>query len=114
MNEKTSLRLDAVLNRPTTHFNLVAAQLVEAAVRRGEGKLSATGAFSTSTGKYTGRSPKDKFVVQDEVTADTVAWGSVNVPFSEEQFAALYSMVLDYLEGLDEFFVLYGYLGADH
>ena len=113
MNEKTSLRLDAVLNRPTTHFNLVAAQLVEAAVRRGEGKLSATGAFSTSTGKYTGRSPKDKFVVQDEVTADTVAWGSVNVPFSEEQFAALYSMVLDYLEGLDEFFVFDGYVGAD-
>lgn len=113
MNEKTSLRLDAVLNRPTTHFNLVAAQLVEAAVIRGEGKLSATGAFSTSTGKYTGRSPKDKFVVQDEVTADTVAWGSVNVPFSEEQFAALYSMVLDYLEGLDEFFVFDGYVGAD-
>lgn len=51
--------------------------------------------------------------MQDEVTADTVAWGSVNVPFSEEQFAALYSMVLDYLEGLDEFFVFDGYVGAD-
>ncbi|HBG01384.1 MAG TPA: phosphoenolpyruvate carboxykinase (ATP) [Firmicutes bacterium] len=113
MNEKTSLRLDAVLNRSSTHFNLAAAQLVESAVKRGEGKLSSTGAFSTSTGKYTGRSPKDKFIVKDGVTEDTVAWGSVNVPFSEERFGKLFDMVLDHLEQLDELFVFDGYVGAD-
>ncbi|MCK9525104.1 MAG: phosphoenolpyruvate carboxykinase (ATP), partial [Limnochordia bacterium] len=64
MAEKTPLRLEAVLKGPSTRFNLAAAQLTEAAVKRGEGRFSSTGAFSTSTGKYTGRSPKDKFIVK--------------------------------------------------
>lgn len=113
MTEKASLKLEAVLNRTTTRFNLAAAQLVEAAVERGEGRFSSSGAFSTSTGKYTGRSPKDKFIVEDDVTRDTVAWGPVNVPISEENFRNLYQMVLDYLEQQEELFVFDGYVGAD-
>ena len=113
MTEKASLKLEAVLNRTTTRFNLAAAQLVEAAVKRGEGRFSSSGAFSTSTGKYTGRSPKDKFIVEDDVTRDTVAWGPVNVPISEENFRNLYQMVLDYLEQQEELFVFDGYVGAD-
>lgn len=112
MTEKTS-RFGAVLSQPTTRFNLAAAQLAEVAVKRGEGRLSSTGALSTSTGRYTGRSPKDRFVVEDEVTRDSVAWGSVNVPFSEARFETMYQMVLDYLEKLDEVFVFDGYVGAD-
>ncbi|HBN96271.1 MAG TPA: phosphoenolpyruvate carboxykinase (ATP) [Firmicutes bacterium] len=113
MAEKASLRLEVVLNRPSTRFNLSAAQLAEAAIRRGEGRFSSTGAFSTSTGKYTGRSPKDKFIVEDDVSRDTVAWGSVNVPFSEERFRVIFQMALDYLEELDELFEFDGYVGAD-
>lgn len=113
MTEKASLRLEAVLNRSNTRFNLSAAELAEAAIQREEGRFSSTGAFSTSTGKYTGRSPKDKFIVEDNVTRDTVTWGSVNVPFSEEQFRAIFENTLDYLEQLDELFVFDGYVGAD-
>ncbi|HOB39849.1 phosphoenolpyruvate carboxykinase (ATP) [Candidatus Darwinibacter acetoxidans] len=116
MTEARTSRLAAVLNRPSTRFNLSAPQLVEAALRRGEGRLSSTGAFSTTTGKYTGRSPNDKFIVEDEVTRDTVAWGKVNVPFSEEKFHKIYDLVLDFLEQRDELFVFDGYVGAhpDH
>lgn len=112
MTEARTSRLAAVLNRPSTRFNLSAPQLVEAALRRGEGRLSSTGAFSTTTGKYTGRSPNDKFIVEDEVTRDTVAWGKVNVPFSEEKFHKIYDLVLDFLEQRDELFVFDGYVGA--
>ncbi|HHT69370.1 MAG TPA: phosphoenolpyruvate carboxykinase (ATP) [Firmicutes bacterium] len=113
MAEKASLRLEEVLRRPSTRLNLAAAQLTEAAIRRGEGRFSSTGAFSTTTGKYTGRSPKDKFIVEDDITRDSVAWGPVNVPFSEERFQNIYKMVLDYLEQHDELFVFDGYVGAD-
>jgi len=98
MTENRSSRLESILNRPTTHCNLSAPQLVEAALRRGEGTLSSTGALSTTTGKYTGRSPNDKFIVQDELTRDALAWGSVNVPFSEEQFYRIYDLVLGFLD----------------
>lgn len=113
MTTKLSTRLDAVLNRSTTHFNLAAAQLAEFAVKRGEGKFSSTGALTTSTGKYTGRSPNDKFIVLDEVSRDQIAWGSVNVPIDEDKFQSLYKRAVDYLESLDEIFVFDGYVGAD-
>jgi len=113
MTENRSSRLESILNRPTTHCNLSAPQLVEAALRRGEGTLSSTGALSTTTGKYTGRSPNDKFIVQDELTRDALAWGSVNVPFSEEQFSRIYDLVLGFLDEQGELFVFDGYVGAD-
>lgn len=113
MTIKISSKLDAVLDRSTTHFNLSAAQLTEEAVKRGEGQFSSAGAFATTTGKYTGRSPNDKFIVKDEVTADQIEWGSVNVPFSEAKFREMYDKVVDYLEEQDELFVFDGYVGAD-
>ena len=67
------------LNRPgTVHHNLPAAVLIEHAVQRGEGKLAAHGALVAITGRYTGRSPDDKFIVRDDETAQTVWWGKVN------------------------------------
>lgn len=114
MTEKNlSTRLNDVLGRTTTLHNLSSAQLTEAAIRNGEGQLASTGAFSTTTGKYTGRSPKDKFIVQDKVTRDTVAWGPVNVPFEEERFWKMYAMVVEYLEQQDQLYVFDGYVGAD-
>ena len=111
MTDRTA-QLKTVLQRPTTHLNLSVPQLVEAAVKRGEGWLSSTGALSTTTGKYTGRSPQDKFIVEDEITREAVAWGKVNVPFSEEKFYSLYDRVLAFLEEQGELFVFDGFVGA--
>jgi phosphoenolpyruvate carboxykinase (ATP) len=69
--------------------NWGSAQLVEDAVRHGEGLLAKDGPLVVATGKHTGRSAKDKFIVQDAETADTIWWGKTNVPMTPEHFAAL-------------------------
>ncbi len=66
-----------------------------------------------TTGKYTGRSPKDKFIVEDEETKDQVDWGSVNQPISEDIFLNLFNKVTDYLSEQDEIFTFNGFAGAD-
>ena len=68
--------------------NLTPAQLVEHALARGEGKLANTGAFVVTTGKYTGRSPNDRFVVDTPAVHDDIDWGKVNVPISAENTRA--------------------------
>ena len=78
-----------LLSEGRTHFNLSPAVLVEHSIRRNEAKLAANGAIVGYTNR-TGRSPKDKFIVKDETTANTVAWGAVNAPFEPEKFDALY------------------------
>ena len=113
MREAFAARLESILGRDSTMKNLTAPRLVEQAVLRGEGQLSATGALSVETGKYTGRSPKDKFIVKDELTSGTVEWGSVNVPMSEEVFYQLFERVLAYLEERDRLFVFQGFVGSD-
>jgi phosphoenolpyruvate carboxykinase (ATP) len=85
------------------HWNLSPAQLVEQAVLRGEGKLCDNGALAADTGKFTGRSPKDKFIVADEITEDSVWWGDINIKFAPEKFDALYDKVVDYLIGKELF-----------
>ena len=67
---------------PLVHANLSAARLVEIALLGGEGQLAANGALVAVTGKRTGRSPKDKFTVDDAATHELVDWGKVNKPFS--------------------------------
>jgi len=79
--------------------NLSTDQLVEVALERGEGKLTDTGALAADTGEFTGRSPKDKFVVRDAKTEETVWWGSVNQPFAPEKFDSLLNKVIAHLEG---------------
>ena len=63
------------------HRNLSTPQLVEAAIARGEASLADNGALVALTGARTGRSPRDKFIVRDALTSDTVDWGKVNQPF---------------------------------
>lgn len=101
-----------LLGQNNVHRNLFPPQLVEAALRRGEGELAARGSLVAETGKRTGRSPKDKFAVKDSVTENKIAWGSVNLPFSAEKFDALYERVLDYLRS-KELFVQDLFCGAD-
>src|ERR671916_3197373 len=95
------------------HANLPPARLVEASVRRREGLLAENGALVAKTGKRTGRSPKDRFIVEDEVTRDKVAWGRVNKPFPAEAFEPLLEKATGYLGSLEEFFVVDAYAGAD-
>ncbi|OIN60524.1 phosphoenolpyruvate carboxykinase (ATP) [Arsenicibacter rosenii] len=74
--------------------NLSAAELVEHAIRNGEGALTDTGALACDTGEFTGRSPKDRYIVKDETTADEVWWGEVNIPFDADKFDGLYQKML--------------------
>ena len=62
-------------------WNLEPAQLVEEAIKRGEGVLTDTGALMCDTGRFTGRAPNDRFIVQDDTTRDKVWWGNINIPF---------------------------------
>jgi phosphoenolpyruvate carboxykinase (ATP) len=84
-------------NSAQTQANLAVAQLVESALLRGEGRLAADGALVAVTGERTGRSPKDKFIVDDPVTHDLVHWGKVNQAITPERFDALLERVTDYL-----------------
>ena len=92
--------------------NLTPASLVEEAIKRNEGMLTETGALLVKTGKYTGRSPKDKFIVDSEGVHDKIAWGSVNVPTSRETFDTIKNQIIEYLANKD-IFVFDGFAGAD-
>lgn len=96
----------------TAYRNLSPAQLVEAALRRGEGTLSDTGALVVKTGKYTGRSPDDKFIVDTPAVHDEIAWGKINVPIEKAKFDAIKAKILAYLQN-KEIFVFDGFAGAD-
>ncbi len=91
--------------------NLSVAELTEFAVNRGEGTLSDKGALVVNTGKYTGRSPKDRFIVKQKSTENKINWGDVNLPVDESVFDELYSEVVEYLKAKDVF-VFDGLVGA--
>ncbi|MEE4155058.1 MAG: phosphoenolpyruvate carboxykinase [Erythrobacter sp.] len=86
---ETPLLSDGIEIGAQIRANLGTAQLVEAALARGEGRLSKDGALVVETGAHTGRSAKDKFIVRDETTEETVWWGRVNAAMTPEHFAAL-------------------------
>ncbi|WP_175640387.1 phosphoenolpyruvate carboxykinase (ATP) [Metabacillus schmidteae] len=106
--------VNELLNGSNTQKQLSVSQLVEKVIKRGEGKLTSTGAVSVSTGKYTGRSPKDKFIVEEASTVHKIDWGNVNQPISKQHFDNLYTKVLEYLKEKEEIFVFKGFAGADH
>jgi len=88
--------LDGVQN---VYWNLGPAELVETALAAGEGQLCDNGALASDTGEFTGRSPKDRFVVKDAITENAVWWGDINIPFASDDFDALYDRVAAYLGG---------------
>lgn len=98
------------------HWNLGTAPLVEHAVRRGEGLLAKDGPLVVKTGKHTGRSAQDKFIVRDAETENTVWWGKTNKGMSPEHFAALKADFLAHLGTKDTLFVqdLYGGSQPEH
>lgn len=101
-----------LINTDTIYYNLSPAQLTEKALERQEGILSDTGALVITTGKYTGRSPDDKFIVDTPEIHNSIAWGDVNYPIDRKAFQNLYQKVLAYLQRR-EIFVFDGFAGAD-
>ena len=106
-NRVPSHGLDAqgIRTGATLHWNMTTAPLVEQAVARGEGKLTAHGALLVDTGKFTGRSVKDKYIVRDAATEDTINWGPINQPMGAEHWANLKADFMAALAGQDELFV---------
>lgn len=97
-NLKESIGLD---NLGNVFWNLSPAELVEDTVLLGQGVLTDSGALSVSTGEFTGRSPKDRFIVFDDKTEKTVWWGDINKKFDGDKFDALYNRMKAYLTGKD-------------
>jgi phosphoenolpyruvate carboxykinase (ATP) len=104
--------IKALASGPQVHLNLQVAQLVETALLRGEARLAANGALLATTGSRTGRSPRDKFIVDDDATHNVVDWGRVNQPFLSERFEALLERVTQHMKERDVF-VEDLYCGAD-
>lgn len=96
--------IEKVLSKVSkAHSNLTPAELVEAALQRGEGQLADSGALAADTGEFTGRSPKDKFCVKDAKTENTVWWGDVNQPFDSDKFDTLLNKVINHWTGKEVF-----------
>jgi phosphoenolpyruvate carboxykinase (ATP) len=91
-------RIENLLLRAQIYYQLPADKLVSQALQRKQGVLSETGALVVSTGAFTGRSPADKFIVSDHLTAETVDWNKFNKPISEACFLLLKSDVIAYLD----------------
>ena len=90
-------------NVSAAYWNLTPKELIEKTIARKEGVLTDTGALAVDTGEFTGRSPKDKFLVYDNITKDTVWWGDINIKFDPEKFDKLYEKVTNYLSGKEIF-----------
>ena len=99
------------LNPSVVYRNLSSKKLIEMAVARNEGVLTKTGAFSVTTGQYTGRSPEDRFVVVDKLTHKTVDWGKINKPFPPKKFDQILNKMKKYQKS-KELFVFDGWAGA--
>ncbi|HXT47331.1 MAG TPA: phosphoenolpyruvate carboxykinase (ATP), partial [Gemmatimonadaceae bacterium] len=95
------------------HWNLVAPELIQEAVRRDEGKLADMGPFVAITSPHTGRSPNDKFIVRDPDVEKDVWWGKVNQAMTPEHFDALHADVRKYLDASSDLFVQDLWSGAD-
>ena len=97
----------------TVHWNYLLPDLISHAIRRGEGRLSAHGAFVSNTLPRTGRSPNDKFIVKEVSSQDKIWWGKFNKPTEHATFEYMLGKVRGYLDGRPELFVQDLYCGAD-
>jgi len=116
-NEGTSVSSHGVeeigiADAATVYWNLPPAALYEHAVRRGEARIAAEGPLAAATGRHTGRSPNDKFLVKEPASEADIWWGEVNRPFELERFERLLARVREHVAGRD-LYVFDGYAGAD-
>ncbi len=110
--KKIDLEKYGIINAKEVYRNLPVARLTEKAVQREEGMLAENGALCVYTGKYTGRSPDDRFIVDEPGTRGDIDWGKVNMPVSPEVFEGVYKRMGAYLQNR-EIFVFDGFAGAD-
>ncbi len=103
---------DLGIEEGKAHWNLPPEQLAARALNEGQVALASNGAVTVNTGEFTGRSPKDKFTVKDELTTDAVWWNNFNIPFSPANFDRLYAKMIAYFNG-KEFYVRDVYACAD-
>lgn len=109
--EKSSLE-NLGLTNATVHWNLSPEELADIALNKGIAERANSGAIAVDTGEFTGRSPKDRFIVEDDITRDHVWWGNINMPFPANKFDQLKKKMIEYLEG-KEVFVRDAYACAD-
>lgn len=83
------------------YWNLNFEELTHQTVERGQGTITDMGALAVNTGTFTGRSPKDKFTVKDQITENTVDWGNINIPISPQHFDKIYEDITAFLNGKD-------------
>lgn len=99
--EKANLSYLGLDRVEVAYWNLSPAELTEETILKGQGLLTDTGALAIDTGEFTGRSPADRFIVKDAITADEVWWGDINKPFDSEAFDKLQGRMQAYLAGRD-------------
>ena len=100
------------INHNNINYQLSPDELHHITIEKNMGKESASGALAVNTGEFTGRSPKDRFIVKDDITADKVWWGNINIPFDSDKFDTLYDKVITYLND-KELYVRDSYACAD-
>ncbi len=100
------------INPAKVHRNLGVDEMVNLAVERNEGVVNSTGSLSVNTGKYTGRSPDDRFIVYDDKTRDTIGWGKINHQFPSDKFEKLFEKMKNFVDN-KELFVFDGFVGSD-
>jgi phosphoenolpyruvate carboxykinase (ATP) len=107
-----TLERHGIKNVAAIHWNLSTPALYEKAISRGEGLIAHLGPLVVRTGAYTGRSPRDKFIVYEPTSASHIDWGGQNQPLAPEKFDILHARLLAYLQGR-ELFVQDCYAGAE-
>lgn len=103
MNDVTAVR---------HNVDLLPSELIDKALYRGEGVLSSNEALTVNTGKRTGRSPRDRFIVKDAMTAETVDWNNINQPFNRQDFERLWERAYEFIED-KEYFISHLWVGAE-
>jgi phosphoenolpyruvate carboxykinase (ATP) len=111
-SKKALIRL-GLTNTENIYYQLSPEELVQDTLRIGEGVLNDTGALVIKTGEFTGRSPKDKFIVKDEITEKTVNWNDFNLPIDAKYFDIIYKQIMNYLDQRSEIWVRDCYACAD-
>src|SRR6185369_12895139 len=95
------------------HYQLTSNELLGDCLNKGQGVLSDTGALVINTGQFTGRSPKDKFILRDEATWNAINWNEFNIPIEPKFFDIIYKRVMNYLDNISEVWIRDCYACAD-
>ena len=113
ITKRFSLEDEFGIKNAKVHYQLSPKELHEITIEKGQGVEVDSGALAINTGKFTGRAPNDRFIVKDEITADKIWWGDVNIPFDSDKFDSLYTKVVNYLSE-KELYVRDAYACADN